>query len=1089
MTVSSYWSQCRQAFATLPLDTPRSRVRSDRLATAVLEVPSLAPRDLERNVWLLVALFTVLARYNDAEQISVGASKSGGILALCIPTPTHLKLCNLIVNLRAALEGPIVAMSQFTSDVGESLDGAIVDGNPIFGVVVQLEHEPAPRIGQDVTLHFDSSTGALIASYNARQFRPEVINGFLGHIRRTLAAVATDEYGTLGATQYIEDREQDSLRLLGSGAQPAFHGTLGHFLSESLTRSPNEAVVEFDGQSWTLANLMRRADQIITGVQGRVQKGARLGIGLRPGPNQIAALLAAIRLDAVIVPLDPTLPSYRLDVIRADSALSAIVTEDALVAYFAGAEPLRIEALPAARADIPMWPNGPSTPDSPLYLLFTSGSTGRPKGVLVPHRTLANLIAWEGLQRPACGKRILGRTSIAFDVGLQEVFATVLFGGTLVIASESERAEIGRLATLLAKNRISKVYLPPVALHQMAELAEDDGARLDCLEHVIVAGEQLRISKSIRRFFRCTRSQLINQYGPTETHVATESVLDSAPLRWPDLPSIGRPIAGVDVQVVDATGSATPMLVPGELIIGGIAPALGYVAQVDSMQAPFFHDGQARQFYRTGDRARWRLDGTLEFLGRKDNQVKVRGYRVELTDLEVNATFLPGVLQAVAKSWATEQCNGLALYLVLDSDKAPTLREFREALRERLPEYMVPPLGAIFALTEFPLLNSGKVDRAKLPPPELQVVTNTNELDVRGRIRAIWARRLGLTAFDGEDDFLDIGGHSLLAIQIVSEVNDAFRVGVPLSTLLRGTSLQKFTETVERQIALRAPIGNGAEPIPPGTQLHPSAQEQPRSMQFRTVDLPCGRLLTPSPSETLHLWTEIYSQRAYQANKIRFRSGDTIVDVGANVGVFSCFALATTGGCRLVAIEPAVELFECLQQNIRPLDDNVTLLRIGCGREDSEAGEFSYYPQVPAMSSFYPDSTRDRNLLNKLLTNDPVWVKANAHLQRERFLKSAFVAERRVCPIRRLSSIIAEFGLVRVDLLKIDVQRGEEEVLAGLVEVDWLKIRQLVIEMQDEDGAVGRVLDLCRLHDFEVDIATIPLHQDTAVRFVYAWRS
>jgi amino acid adenylation domain-containing protein/FkbM family methyltransferase len=1090
MTVTLSSPQQIQSPFTLPFEGRRSTVRSDKSATADLALPLAAETAAERAVLLLTATAVILARYNNADHISVGVAKAGSALGLFLSTSQHLSVRALAEDLRSALEGLHIGPSDLDEQVARAERDAAVGRDPLFAIVMALDDAPVPFVQQDLTLHFDDTSGRLVAHYSARLFRPEIVSGFLRHLRCVLQAIEADAAATVGSVQYIDAAEQSELRGLGSGGAPAHYGTVAQHLSAALTRGTDEPVLEFHDQSWTLGDLMRRADQIISGLGPHVQKGARFGIGLRPGPDQIAALLAAVRVGAVIVPLDTTLPTLRLAAILADAALSVIITEKALVAHFANfaVDALLIEALPASDARLSLWSVITIEPDSALYLLFTSGSTGRPKGVLVPHRTLANLVAWEDRQRPTLGKRTLGRTSIAFDVGLQEIFGTILFGGILVLASDSERSNVGALANLLARLRISRLYLPPVALYQMTESAPDDLTALDCLKHVIVAGEALRISQPLRRFFRSTRARLINQYGPTETHVATELVLDDAPLRWPDLPVIGRPIAGVDVHILDAAGVPVPLLVPGEVAIGGIAPAIGYVSKPELTEVRFVDGARAGRVYRTGDRAKWRLDGTLEFVGRTDNQVKVRGYRVELLDLEVNAASLAGVRQAAAKFWTSGDWKGLALYFVLDPVHAPTMRELRAALRERVPEYMLPPLHAMFALEELPLTASGKIDRSQLPEPSVSQVVEAEPLDVGGRIRAIWSRRLGVAQFEPDEDFLDLGGDSLLAIQIVSEINDTFKIAVPLSTLLRGTSLRRLTAVVEAFITSRTTRINLATEVAPG-QLQLSTMGEPRhDRRVASVELPCGRFVTPSPSETRHLWQEIYGQRAYHPDMIRYAHGDTIVDVGANVGVFSRFALDVTGGCRLIAIEPADELFQCLQSNLAARSNGVTLLKLGCRREDSDANNFFYFPRVPAMSSFRPDSVRDRSLLEELLKNDPVWSEADDRHQKEQFLKTAFAAESQPCPTRRLSTVFAEIGLDHIDVLKVDVQRGEEDVLAGLSETDWPKIRQCVVELQDHEGSVAAMRSFLQAREFSVDVSTIPLHEGTDVRFVYAWR-
>jgi amino acid adenylation domain-containing protein/FkbM family methyltransferase len=1064
-------------------------VYSDKLATAELAALLPASTAKDRGLDLLMAAASVLLQYSgNAEELPMGVAQGGSVVALSLSITPQLRYRELADSLQRFLNQLSLEPFDFDKQVTEAGLGSVTNRNPFFGLLVVLDQAAIPPVRQDVTLHFDHLTNCIVATYSARLFRQEIVENFLIHVRQALIGIKTNASATILGTSCIDDEEHDSLRALGFGGQPACHSTIEHYLSEALILRGNQTALEYLQQSWTLADLVRRADQIISNLGSSIKKGSRLGIALHPGPDQIAALLAAIRTGAIIVPLDTTLPSARQAAIRADANLTAIVTEKSLVAHFFESNPLVVEALPADHNEVQYWPTDLSDPDSPLYLLFTSGSTGRPKGVLVPQRTLANLIAWEDRQRPTMGKRTLGRTSIAFDVGLQEVFATILFGGVLVVATDSERADIGTLANLLSEYRISRVYLPPVALHQMAESSEAEIIGLETLENVIVAGEQLRISQPIRRFFRKTHSKLINQYGPTETHVVTEAVLDDAPLRWPDLPSIGRPIAGVNALILDANGNPTPKLVAGELVIGGIAPALRYVGQPEITHARFISDIREGRLYRTGDRARWRLDGNLEFLGRMDDQVKIRGYRVELTDLEVNATSLPGVCQAVAKFWSSETWSGLALYLRLDNKKAPSLRKLRDALRETVPEYMLPPRHAIFAIEEFPLLNSGKVDRSRLPEPCLPDPVSSDPLDVYGRVRDIWSKRLGLRQLDSDEDFLDLGGHSLLAIQIVSEVNDTFKVGVPLSTLLRGISLLNFTALVKEHIALRVPQSDGALKIPlEEPQSSPAAEGGLK--KYANAVLPSGSFLTLSPSETRHLWREIYDQCAYRPDVIKYETGATIIDVGANVGVFSRYALDAIEGCRLIAIEPAAELFHCLQSNLAQCDNNVTLFRFGCGREDSNAVSFSFFPLVPAMSSFRPDLARDRGLLEKLLANDSVWSAANDLLQRERFLESAFVAELQKCPTRRLSSLFSELNLTHVNLLKIDVQRGEDDVLAGVSDADWPKIQQVVIELQDQNGAVANILTFLQSRGFSVKVATIPLHLGTDVRFIYSWRS
>lgn len=1055
------------AWVTLPFEGPRSSVYSNlRESVSIPLVPGYSLLE-DSGSRLLSAAVAVLARYAEADETAIGICRTGNAAAFAVATPADCTLGSLANLLRDKLG----LQSPGTQDLAASpviRDGG--DRNPHFGVLVVLDTIPAPDLRQDVTLHVDPKTDMLTASYNVRLLRVEIVERFLRHVSAMLELLETRPTTTLRAADYLGHAERAQLRSFGSGGTPACTFAMDQLIAEALARSGSKPVLETRGRSWTLAELMKRADRIITGLPLTVRRGDRVGIALQPGVDMIAAILATLRLSAVMVPLDTSLPATRLAAIREDSGLRVVIAERSSAFCVGDCPSLLVEALPDS-AEIPCWPNGRPDANDPAYLLFTSGSTGRAKGVLVPHRTLANLIAWENARRPIEGKRTLGRTSIAFDVGLQEAFASLLFGGVLIMASDEERANVGALVDLLKRHRIARVYLPPVALHQMAESAPLELTGLDALEHVIVAGEQLRISPAVRRFFRATRARLVNQYGPTETHVATEFELDQAPLRWAELPAIGRPIAGIEVKVLDGAGNPVPMLVPGELSIGGIAPALEYVGQPALTGSRFIGADNSR-FYRTGDRVRWRLDESLEFLGRADNQVKIRGYRVELADLESNAAALPGVIEAVAKAWKAEAGTSLALYFRLAPEALP-LRDLREMLRRRVPDYMLPPLHCLIELGAMPLSASGKIDRARLPEP-IVGYTATDQTDLKGKLRSIWSRRLGIGRFDDCEDFLDLGGHSLMAIQIVSDVNDTLDIGLPLSTLLRGASLDQFTGIVQRLLSAHEAIG--------------AAITEPTSASRLTrVELPCGAVLAPSGSEARHLWTEIYEQQACQPGMLKYLPGDVIVDVGANIGLFSRFALEMTGGCRLIAIEPARDLHHCLTDNLASQPGEVTVLRLGCGSEDTE-GFLSYFPQVPAMSSFQPDFDRDRALLEKLLRSDPTWEQANDLRERTRFLDTAFAIETQPCPMRRLSTLFSEFGLDRIDLLKVDVQRGEEAVLAGITTTDWARIGQVVVELQDDNDSVARSAGLMKQHGMIVEVATIPLHRNTNVRFIYAWR-
>lgn len=1062
--------------STLPLERPRSKVPSEKRNTVSLLLNPdhgfSIPRD---KAQLVTAICIVLARYESADTVIVGVSRSN--TAFCVSLSTLGN--NTVGHLETEVSAALARLQSFDE---------LSTASTFSGIMVGLDEFPAPWVRQDVTIRLQAEV--LMADFDARAFRTDTAESFLAHVGRAIASLQDTPSAAIADVQILTDIEKTHLLKLSTGPQPAYAGTVKDLLNSALDCSGDNPAIEFDGTAWSLGQLVQRAEAISAEMSGRIKsKGARLGIALSPGPDQIAALIAALRMCAVIVPLDTTLPPSRREAIRADASLDVIIAEERWAADFEEKEVLIVERLatPANAAGVAI-DFGASAPDDPLYLMFTSGSTGRPKGVLVPHRTLANLISWENQHRPTRGKRTLGRTSIAFDVGLQEVFATILFGGTLVIATDEERANVGDLHTLLAKERISRVYLPPVALNQMTSSADGNALSIDTLEHVIVAGEQLRISQAIRSFFRANRAVLINQYGPTESHVVTEDVLDDAPLRWPDLPSIGKPISGVHVYIANDAGQLSPILAPGELHIGGVAPALGYLGEINPTSRRFLRGGFSERpetIYRTGDRARWLPDGRLEFLGRGDDQVKIRGYRVELSDLEANTQRLPGVRLAAAKHWVTDTWNGLALYIVLNDYSRASLRELREGLRDRVPEYMVPPLSAMMFLKELPLTASGKVDRTKLPYPGVTEASISVIATPSDRIAAIWKRRIGFGPIGLDDDFLDLGGHSLLAIQIVSEVNDEFGIGVPLSTLLRGTTLRKFTALVETMLASKAQTTDDGCTTPAGTLAGWSSVRAP--FYPTLVDLPVGRFATVSEPEARHLWMEVFVEHAYRHPSLNYSPGATVIDVGANIGVFSRYAIQETGSCRLVAIEPAMDLYNCLKHNLSGLVSNIDLLQLGCGEKDDEA-TFFYFPQVPAMSSFRPDPPADAALLAALLANHDGREDQGYEALQRASLGSAFESVQQTVHRRRVSTILKDLHVGSVQLLKIDVQHGEKEVLQGIDREDWQRISQVIVEVRESFGRSQSTLDTLKSAGFSVDIKTIALHRGTDIQFVFGRR-
>jgi amino acid adenylation domain-containing protein len=443
--------------------------------------------------------------------------------------------------------------------------------------------------------------------------------------------------------------------------------------------------------------------------------------------------------------------------------------------------------------------------ESPAYVIYTSGSTGKPKGVAMVHRALTNLIQWQLGHPPSSSPlRTLQFSPLSFDVSFQEIFATWCAGGSLVLIDEETHRDPVQLWKSLHGYEIERLYMPFVALQQLAETAEIIESADVSLRRIITAGEALKLTPVIEKMLSRLRDCVLeNQYGPTEGHVVTSYSLPQATEQWvKKLPPIGRPISNVGIYILDDTMNPAPIGVIGDLYIGGSALSRGYLNEPMQTAEKFIPDPFCQRtdgrLYKTGDRARFLSDGNVEFLGRKDHQVKIRGFRVELGEVEAELAQHPKVKEVVVTVWdQAETGKSLVAYLVIEKDTEVNTSELRNYLSEKVPGYMLP--SSYVMLEEMPLTNNGKVDRGKLPKPEslrpdLERSYKAPEMATQQVMVEIWEEVLGIERVGIEDNFFELGGHSLLATQVVSRVKDAFQVEIALRSLLESPTVESFVE-------------------------------------------------------------------------------------------------------------------------------------------------------------------------------------------------------------------------------------------------------------------------------------------------------
>jgi amino acid adenylation domain-containing protein len=501
-----------------------------------------------------------------------------------------------------------------------------------------------------------------------------------------------------------------------------------------------------------------------------------VGVLVERSLDMLIAVLAIMKAGGAYVPLDPAYPADRLEFMLKDGRIPLIVTQEALGVRLAIPGEVRTihldrDAPLVARESEENLPGGAATTDL-AYVIYTSGSTGRPKGVQITHRSLVNLLSAFGRVVEAGPRDVLvAVTTLSFDIAGLELFLPLVTGGQVVIAGRDVAADPAKLMGLLADSGATIVQATPATWRMLIEAGWQSapGLRLLC------GGEALPADLAARL---CATGALVwNVYGPTETTIwSTAHRVEEANGPVP----IGRPIANTRTYVLDRTGEPVPIGVPGELYIGGAGVARGYLDRPELTAERFvadrFSTDPAARLYRTGDIVRYRGDSALEFLGRVDHQVKVRGFRIELGEIEAVLVQHAAVAEAVVV--AREDRPGdryLAAYL-RPAGAAPTIAELRAFIKESLPDYMVP--STFTSLPSFPLTPNGKVDRRRLPEPEdRRAVSRAPFLAPRGRIEdaiaAAWRDVLRLEQVGIDDNFFDLGGHSLLLVQVQAKLRSA----------------------------------------------------------------------------------------------------------------------------------------------------------------------------------------------------------------------------------------------------------------------------------------------------------------------------
>lgn len=857
-TQLEYW---KQVLGDQPpvLQLPSDRVRPPVQTFPGRNISALLPADLLRRVkavgqqegatlfmTLLAAFNSLLFRYTGQEDLAVGTpianrrrEDTEGLIGffvntLVLRTAVHGSdsFRQLLRRTRdtalGAFEHQDVPFEKLVEELHPARD---VSRSPFFQVLFVLQNAPfsplrlsgfAPSPLEypggtskfDLTLFTEETSDGLLATveFNTDLFDERTIRRMLGHYRQLLESIAADPDQCVASLTLLTPAERHQI-LFEWNASARAHDqrqTVHERFEAQAAATPDAVAVEAAGTATTYRQLNARANALARHLRSLgVTPEGRVGICLPRSLDMVTAVLAVLKAGGAYVALDATYPAERLRLMLDDAAVALVLVNPSTANALPTGNRVQVD-LTAISDQILATDENPSAvtgPDNMVYVTYTSGSTGRPKGIAMIQSAVLNLLDWMLRTTALPGARTLQFASLGFDVSFQDMFSTWLSGGTLVLISDEERKDVRGLAPLVCERQIHRLFIPAVALQQLAEGFQDDPTLVSVLRKVIAGSEQLMVTDALTGMFRrLPDCSLHNEYGPSETHVVTELALPRSPDAWPARPPIGRPIDNTQIYLLDRGMQPLPAGVPGELFIGGAGLARGYLGLEQVTAERFIPNpfGTGR-LYRTGDLARYLPDGTIEFLGRIDHQMKIRGYRVEPGEVEAALEEHTGVREAVVMPWTYGPADvRLVAYVAADRPmtSAATLRTF---LADRLPDYMVP--SVITVLDTLPLTPHGKIDRRALPAPdasrpELSVAFAEPQGDIERIIAEVWREALQVDRVGAHDNFFDLGGHSLLIVQVQSRLRDRLPQEITVLDLFKFPTVHALASHLARPVAV-----------------------------------------------------------------------------------------------------------------------------------------------------------------------------------------------------------------------------------------------------------------------------------------------
>jgi amino acid adenylation domain-containing protein len=816
---------------SLPLEQERVRHLADALGTTT-------------ETLLLGCWYALLWRYAKQEQMIVGVEfslrkhgavqKALGLFAKHLPLRGRVdgqqRFIDLVDQLETAAKEAYKWQESFSwEQFGE---GTHPHHAPYaFAFSEQPASYSAPKVSLSISREFvchdrfklklcgvsRSDSLGIEVHYDTNLFDEDDAKRLAAQFRQLLTSVLERPDSPLAELDILDDEARRQVLYGFNQTRVEFSApNLIHKLVEAQAeRTPEAIAVVAGNEQLSYRECNERANRLAHFlIREGVGSGMPVGICVERSWEMIVGMLAIMKAGGAYLPLDASLPQPRLEMMLADARPRLILTQQ----HLRESLPVTDENLfyldrdgSRVASESPANPGQAVSDQNPAYIIYTSGSTGIPKGVVISHRAICNRLLWLQAEYPLTSEdRLLQKTTFSFDASIWEIFVPLLAGAQLVLAQVGEEKDASYLVRAVAEQQVTVLQVVPSML---ALILEEPGLEeLNSLRRVFSGGEALPVAVA-RRFYTRLDAQLVNLYGPTESSIdatsftCTRAALDQ--LTGRSIVPIGKPLANVQVYVLDDRGQPVPPGVAGELHIGGIGLAHGYLNRPDLTAEKFVPDPfslePGARIYRTGDLARYTPQGDVEFLGRLDHQVKIRGYRIELGEIEAVLRRHPQVHSGMVTVREDESGEQRLVCYVVPQLGADVLdrRLYRLHLKENLPEYMVP--SAFVMLKAFPRLPNGKVDLNALPAPEtvrpeLEQQYASPRTPIEEVLASVWSEILSVKRVGINDNFFDLGGHSLLVTQITLRVRQIFKVNLPLRSMFEAPTIAGFAEKVEEAI-------------------------------------------------------------------------------------------------------------------------------------------------------------------------------------------------------------------------------------------------------------------------------------------------